>query len=107
MKTPGRKRSRPNGGGDFTVAELVERVVLAHLAKMPPPQAVPAAPVATPAPLAYSPRQAARVANLGYVSIYRALKTGELVGRRAARRKTLVLAADLEQWLQGLPKVRP
>ena len=85
-------------------------MVREHLAKLPAPQAGPSARRACRNARAdglFSPRQAARVAGIGYVSVYRAIKQGRLIARVAAKRKTLVLRADLEQWLQGLPKVRP
>ena len=106
MKTPSRKRAtaRPNGG-DFTVAELVERMVREHIAKLPPPQLAPQqASACRSERMSFSPREAAKIAGIGYVSVYRAIKQGRLVGatRRGARRSS---AARIWKSGSSLPKV--
>ena len=56
-------------------------------------------------PLAHTITAACRLTGLGRTTIYAALKSGALSARKCGRR-TLILAADLEAFLQSLPSVR-
>ena len=56
-------------------------------------------------PLAHTIKAACRVSGLGRTTIYSALKSGALSARKYGRR-TLILAADLEEFLQKLPPAR-
>lgn len=53
-------------------------------------------------PLAYSVSEACNVARTGRTFIYEAIKAGELVARKRGR-STIILADDLQRWLQSLP----
>jgi excisionase family DNA binding protein len=55
--------------------------------------------------LAHTINDACRVSGLGRTTLYAALKTGALSARKCGRR-TLILAADLERFLDGLPTTR-
>lgn len=55
-------------------------------------------------PRAYSIPEVCRRTGLGRTTIYAALKSGELRGRKH-RRRTLVLAEDLQTWLTNLDAV--
>jgi excisionase family DNA binding protein len=55
--------------------------------------------------LAYSVSAAATVAALGRSTVYAAIRRGELTARKSGRR-TVILAADLEAWLQALPQIK-
>jgi excisionase family DNA binding protein len=44
--------------------------------------------------------------GLGRTSVYNAIASGALTARKFGR-ATVVLASDLEAWLQALPAVRP
>jgi hypothetical protein len=57
------------------------------------------------AKLVYSIPEAMTAADAGRTSIYRAIKAGELVARKRGRR-TVILAHDLRQWLEGLEPIR-
>jgi excisionase family DNA binding protein len=54
---------------------------------------------------AYRIADACKVAGLGRTTIYAALKSGALPARKCGRR-TLILAADLESFLDNLPAAR-
>jgi excisionase family DNA binding protein len=54
-------------------------------------------------PVAYSPDAAARAAGVGRTTLFSALKTGALRGRKVGRR-TIILREDLLQWLRELPR---
>jgi excisionase family DNA binding protein len=56
-------------------------------------------------PIAYTIRDAAKVVGIGRTKLYEAIKKGELPYKKLGRR-TLILAADLRGWLDGLPSVR-
>lgn len=50
--------------------------------------------------------EACSVARAGRSAIYQAISEGSLLARKRGRR-TLILAADLESWVQKLPAVQP
>ncbi|MGO9681103.1 MAG: helix-turn-helix domain-containing protein [Beijerinckiaceae bacterium] len=52
--------------------------------------------------LAHTIEEACRVSGLGRTTIYAALKSGALSARKCGRR-TLILAAELERFLNSLP----
>ena len=54
-------------------------------------------------PRAYRIPNVCNLTGLGRTSIYAAIKSGELIARRW-RRRTVVLAADLQAFLNNLPK---
>lgn len=54
--------------------------------------------------LAYGVSEAAAIAALGRSTVYAAIGRGELTARKVGRR-TVVLVADLEAWLQALPSI--
>ena len=56
-------------------------------------------------PLAYSIAEACSVARAGRTALYEAIRAGELRAVKRGRR-TLVLA-DLRDWLDNLPTVKP
>ncbi len=56
--------------------------------------------------LAYTLDQSCRIAGVGKTSIYEAIANGELTARKRCRR-TLIMRADLETWLQSLPTTQP
>jgi hypothetical protein len=62
------------------------------------------APAPIKTPLAYSVRDACDVCGIGRTSIYAAIKGGALLARKH-RRRTVILAADLEAFLRGLPMI--
>jgi excisionase family DNA binding protein len=56
-------------------------------------------------PIAYTISQAAAAAAAGKTIIYAAIKAGELPARKRGRR-TVILAADLRAWVDGLPTIK-
>jgi excisionase family DNA binding protein len=52
--------------------------------------------------LAYTIAEAVEAAGVGKSTLYCAIQGGELTARKSGRR-TLILAADLSGWLNGLP----
>jgi excisionase family DNA binding protein len=54
-------------------------------------------------PFALTIAAACRVSALGRTTLYAALKSGALSARKCGRR-TLILAADLEEFLRALPR---
>ncbi len=54
--------------------------------------------------LAYDVNEAARVSGLGRSTVYEEIGAGRLVARKVGKR-TLILAADLNEWLNSLPKM--
>lgn len=54
------------------------------------------------APLAYPVTDAMQVAGVGKTTIFEAIKNGDLRARKLGK-KTLILAVDLNAWLESLP----
>lgn len=54
--------------------------------------------------LAYSVEDAAEISDCGRTAVYEAIRTGGLVARKLGRR-TLILRADLQDWLERLPRM--
>jgi excisionase family DNA binding protein len=55
--------------------------------------------------LAYSIAEACTVTRTGKTALYQAIKTGELRAVKRGRR-TLVLPADLKEWIEKLPAIQ-
>jgi excisionase family DNA binding protein len=55
--------------------------------------------------LALSIEEAAQLAPIGRTNIFRAIREGKLLARKAGRR-TVILRPDLEQFLNNLPAAR-
>lgn len=53
--------------------------------------------------LAYDIKSVCRISGLGRTTVYEAIRSGALAARKYGRR-TLILAADLESFLAGLPQ---
>ena len=54
--------------------------------------------------LAYSVTESCVAAGIGRTHLYELIARGELRAVKVGRR-TLILAADLDEWLQGLPSI--
>jgi len=54
--------------------------------------------------LAYTIAEACNVTRTGKTALYQAIKTGELRAVKRGRR-TLVLPADLKEWIEKLPTI--
>jgi hypothetical protein len=54
----------------------------------------------------YSIQEAMTAANAGRTSIYQAINEGALVARKRGRR-TVILASDLQLWLEQLRPITP
>ena len=62
-------------------------------------------PSATSSPRAYRISEVCRITGLGRTSVYAAIKSDALIAHRW-NRCTVVLAEDLQQFLNNLPKTR-
>ncbi|HEV2605167.1 MAG TPA: helix-turn-helix domain-containing protein [Microvirga sp.] len=58
-----------------------------------------------PEPIALSIMDAARMVGVGRTTIYEAMASGRLPARKLGRR-TVILDADLRQWLSSLPAMK-
>lgn len=56
--------------------------------------------------LAYTPETAAAASRIGRTKLFQAIKEGRLRARKSGRR-TIILAADLNEFLASLPERRP
>ena len=56
--------------------------------------------------LALTVAEACVAARVGKTVLYQAIASGALVARKRGR-KTLVLPADLQAWIAGLPSIKP
>ncbi len=55
--------------------------------------------------LAYSISELTKILPIGRSTIYAEMKSGSLVARKLGGRRTVVLKADLENWLNAQPRV--
>ena len=53
--------------------------------------------------LSYSVQEAAEVTGVGRSLLYEEIAAGHLVARKVGSKRTVILAADLEAWLNALP----
>lgn len=72
------------------VTETLKATGIEVRKKQPPPK------------VGYSAKEAASVSSVGKTTLYQAIKTGELRALKKGAR-TIILARDLERWLQNLP----
>lgn len=56
-------------------------------------------------PIALTIAEACALARSGRTTLYAAIRTGELVAHKRGRR-TILLAADVRRWVEGLPTVK-
>jgi excisionase family DNA binding protein len=56
--------------------------------------------------LAFTVAEACRIARVGRTALYQAISSGALTARKRGR-KTLLLPADLQKWIQSLPTFEP
>jgi excisionase family DNA binding protein len=59
-------------------------------------------PISNVPPLAHSIDEVARLANCGRTTVYAAINSHVLAARKIGRR-TIILNADLQNWLTSLP----
>jgi excisionase family DNA binding protein len=56
------------------------------------------------APLALSIPEACKCSNAGRTTVYKAINAGDLTAHKRGSR-TIILASDLERWLNSLPQI--
>jgi excisionase family DNA binding protein len=59
-----------------------------------------------PDALVHSITEACAISRTGRTALYEAIKSGDLAARKRGRR-TLILASDLQRWLESLPPIVP
>lgn len=74
--------------------------------QQPQPLAPLAFTVAETKPLAYTIIEASKISKVGRSKLYVAVADGSLRARKLGK-KTLILPADLERWLEDLPRYEP